>query len=165
MKAPVYSCAICRIVRQPGEPWLLVVEKRWEDKVRVLEWEERLAGLPGVQCACSPFHVQQLVVHWMTTGALSYPMAHLEPGPKRILLWPKFRRTRGTEADPGIGRPVSELSVHRGSLNRILEEQPEALLPVLEALVSGLRKTGPSDGEAVAGRNDESVTELLPCPQ
>ena len=71
------TCSICGEASAPTGRWFLVAENSWEDKLKILEWNERLACHTGVHQACSVGHVQQLVVHWMTTGSLDYPFAQL----------------------------------------------------------------------------------------
>ena len=135
-----------------------MVEKHWEDKLRVLGWDDYLAAQEGVQCACSPFHVQQLVAHWMTTGTLDYPMAAATRPRRAVLPWPRLReRPKRAEAHASSGKPLGELSVHRESLTRVLQEQPESLLSILDALMSALR-TVPNElaGSIAAGEEDKS---------
>src|ERR1700752_2981693 len=85
-------CAICGDERSSGETWFLVVENRWEDRIRLLRWHDGLAGREGVHRACSARHVEELVVHWMTTGSLEYPFARTALGAKaherRFKRWP-----------------------------------------------------------------------------
>jgi hypothetical protein len=134
------SCAICHVRRQGEASWFLLVEKHWEDKLRVLGWDDHLAAQEGVQCACSAFHVQQLVAHWMTTGNLGYPMATSKPTRRVVLPWPKLQRLpKDIEAKQSGGKSLGELSVDRESLNRVLQEQPESLLSVLDALMNALK--------------------------
>jgi hypothetical protein len=37
-------CAICGGRRLGTDSWFLVAENRWEDKLQVLQWNERLAA-------------------------------------------------------------------------------------------------------------------------
>jgi hypothetical protein len=53
----------------------LVAESHWEDKLKVLEWQDELARRRGIYAAWSGEHVEELVVHLMTTGSLDYPFA------------------------------------------------------------------------------------------
>ncbi len=157
------SCAICQARRQGESPWFLVVEKYWEDKLRVLEWDDSLAGQEGVRCACSAFHVEQLIAHWMTTGTLGYPMAGSKRFRRAILPWPKPHwPPKPMEANSSRGKSLGELSVHRESLNRILQEQPESLLAVLDALMSALRSV-PDEPHSAVKRETEK--DSLACTQ
>ena len=69
------QCAICGEDKLAGQVWLLVAESHCEDKLKVLQWQDELARRHGIYAACCPNHVQELVVHWMTTGSLDYPFA------------------------------------------------------------------------------------------
>jgi len=69
------ECAICGEGRSAEQVWFLVAESHWEDKLKVLEWQDELARRRGIYAAWSGEHVEELVVHWMTTGSLDYPFA------------------------------------------------------------------------------------------
>ena len=45
----------------------------WTDQLRILRWDEKLAEHAEIHAACGVADVQQLVVHWLTTGNLDYP--------------------------------------------------------------------------------------------
>ena len=64
------ECTICGEERLAGQVWFLVAESHWEDKLKVLEWQDELSSRRGIYAACSGGHVEELVVHWMTTGSL-----------------------------------------------------------------------------------------------
>ena len=70
-------CTICGGQRTADDRWFLVTENHWEDKLKILRWTDRLATQVGIHRVCSPPHVRELVVHWMTTGSLDYPFAGL----------------------------------------------------------------------------------------
>jgi hypothetical protein len=69
------QCAIYGEEGSAEQVWFLVAESPWEDKLKILEWQDELARRPGIYAACSGGHVEELVVHWMTTGNLDYPFA------------------------------------------------------------------------------------------
>jgi hypothetical protein len=69
------ACGICGEEQTGNETRFLVAENRWEDKLTILQWNEQIASCPGIQVACGVNHVEELVVHWMTTGSLDYPFA------------------------------------------------------------------------------------------
>jgi hypothetical protein len=127
-------CAICGEERSASDIWFLIAENRWEDKLKVLHWPERLAAHEGIHPACSPAHVQELVVHWMTTGSLDYPFARtsLGAGPAR-----RYGKTRTPKSDVDFSGvlQIGELAVHRESVERVLAESPQSLKAVLDALL------------------------------
>lgn len=132
-------CSICGEEKSPGDTWFLVAENSWEDKLTVLQWDDLLAGCEGIQPACCADHVEELVVHWMTTGRLDYPFA-------RVALGGRTRR-HGRTSWPAQGDPksvkagrIGELLVHRESIERVLNESPESLKGILDALVGALRQ-------------------------
>lgn len=98
----------------------------------------------GMQAACSPSHAQQLVAHWMATGSLDYPFAHV--GAVAAPTAPLSEKTVNQDFSAQAGSHVlGELAVHRESLRRLLMESPESLVPVLDALVSALYKSDNGD--------------------
>ena len=154
-----YACAICGEQRRADDRWFLVAENSWEDKLKVLQWDDRLASQMGIHHACGSSHVEELVVHWMVTGSLDYPFAQVSTGLGRSIPVPKVRATTGKELDTMGARQIGELSVHRESLQRALEENPRSLKAILDALLSALeRDTKPLRKEQA---RDE---EPLLCP-
>jgi len=157
MDGRLHECTICGEACFDNPGWFLILEDRWEDRLRILQWHDGLAGQPGIHLACGAAHVQELVVHWMTTGSLDHPFARSGrrkiPVPRYTSLWP--RRAAGTAQR---ARQVCELAVHRESMTRVLGENPQSLKAVLDALVRALqpeerhRATGtqPNSGMAPA---------------
>jgi hypothetical protein len=134
------QCTICGDERSAGQVWFLVAESHWEDKLTVLEWRDELARRQGIYAACSAGHVEELVVHWMTTGSLDYPFATIghKPG-KRT----KGRRTfLPTIEAPDLrgARQIGELAVDRESVRRALKDDPESLRVILDELVHALER-------------------------
>ena len=132
-------CAICGGRRLGTDSWFLVAENRWEDKLQVLQWNERLAAHEGIQRACSAAHVEELVVHWMTTGSLGYPFARAGFGVKSL------RRSCARwdaiwDVDTKGAQLIGELAVHRESMERVLVESPQSLRAILDALLGALRR-------------------------
>lgn len=137
MKNGQVTCAICGEQRLDEGGWFVLVENRWTDRLKILAWNEALASADETHLACGAAHVQQLVVHWMTMGSLEYPFAKA-PGSRTIAKVRREREICKAETDLGSSRVVGELAVHRESLKRILEESPESLAAILEALTSAL---------------------------
>ena len=151
-----YGCAICGEERLSGKSRFLVAENRWEDKLAILHWDEKLVSRDGIQTACSISHVEELVIHWMTTGSIDYSFANTALGSAR------WRRWAGpnTRVDLTGARQISELAVHRESVERLLTENPQSLQGMLDALQDALRleTMGHSDGIQVQaqGRDEEA---------
>ena len=134
------QCAICGEERSGGQVWFLVAESHWEDRLRVLEWKDSLAARHGIYAACSAGHVEELVVHWMTTGSLDYPFATVGPKPEK----PKQRLgsvlPHLEEPDIRGSRLIGELAVDRESVRRALRDDPNSLLVILDELLNALER-------------------------
>jgi hypothetical protein len=117
-----------------------VAENSWDDKLKILEWNERLSAHHGAHQACSVAHVQELVVHWMTTGSLDYPFAQLLAVCRAA---PSRNVNHGISEFELDARPIGELSVHRESMQRVLRESPHSLKTILDALLAALRRENP----------------------
>jgi hypothetical protein len=145
------ACAICR-EEQPGdETRFLLTENRWEDKLTILQWNEHMASRPGVLVACNINHVEELVIHWMTTGSLDYPFARTAVG-SRGWLRPTMPHYR---VDLSGTRQLGELAVHRESMERVLAENPQSLQAMLDALLDALRRETVSESDSVIEREEE----------
>ncbi len=128
----IHICTICgREKTRSG--WFLIAENRWEDKLKILEWNDRVAWMSGVQEACSPSHALELVVHWMRTNSLNYPFERPKPASKT--------QTPAGRNDPDTSgvRQLGELCVHRESIGRVLDENPDSLSVILDELLFALR--------------------------
>jgi hypothetical protein len=138
----VQGCTICGEPRCGKQCWFLIIEDRWQDKLKMLHWDERLAALPGVHSACCAEHLQQLVVHWMTTGSLDHPFARAVYG---MAEYPRQRSPRpAMEQFESSGlRQIGELAVHRESMQRVLAESPASVQAILDALLSALQRDVP----------------------
>jgi len=97
-----------------------------------------LAKRQGIYPACCAGHVEELVIHWMTTGSLDYPFASVghkagrrTPGPGSLLPTIEEPDTRGA-------RQIGELAVDRDSVRRALRDDPESLRVILDELVHAL---------------------------
>ena len=139
-------CVICHEGHNESDGWFLLTENRWTDRVKIFGWNDVLASQPGVHAACCAGHVQQLVVHWMATGSLDYPFALSRPEHRCSILAPEKPAAVHAEPDASGSRVLSELAVHRESLERVLAENPESLAGMLHALLSAL---GTSSGSVI----------------
>jgi hypothetical protein len=128
-----YGCAICGEEGLSGKSRFLVAENRWEDKLAILQWDEKLVFRDGMQTACSMSHVEELVIHWMTTGSLDYPFA-------RTTLGSGWRQRPNSRVDITGGRQISEPAVHRESVERLLTENPQSLQGMLDGLREALQR-------------------------
>jgi hypothetical protein len=133
------ECTICADEKLAGQTWFLVAESHWEDKLKVLEWKDEVAARQGVYAACSAGHVEELVIHWMTTGGLDYPFATVgqkSPGHKRRASF------LPAVEEPNIrgARQIGELAVDRDCVRRALRDDPHALRVILDELVHALER-------------------------
>lgn len=139
-KPKAQQCTICGDEKSTGRMWFLVAESHWEDKLMVLEWQDEVARRQGIYAACSAEHVEELVVHWMTTGSLDYPFATV--GHKTC------RNIRGAGAflptieEPNTrgARQIGELAVDRECVRRALRDDPGSLRVILDELVHALER-------------------------
>jgi hypothetical protein len=156
MKTAEKVCSICGQPHWAEDGWFLLAESRWQDRVRILDWNDKLANQPGVHCACSAPHVEQLVVHWMTTGSLGHPFARPE---SEATFRPRRPRRKQVQAgtDTTGGRLIGELAVDRESMLRVLRESPHSLTSILEALVRAHRRD-------LEGVNDPGDWEEMQLP-
>jgi hypothetical protein len=137
------ACTICGEHKRRAQRWFLALEDRWQDKLKIVQWDERLAIQEGVHRACCPAHLQELVVHWMTTGSLDYPFAQTEPGPAAPVPGRHDEKAARGAFDGGSLKAIGELAIHRESMQRVLSENPESLRSILDALLSALQRDIP----------------------
>ena len=156
-KSRVYTCVICGEEKPDHDSWFLLAENQWEDKLKVLQWNEQLAKSGAL--ACSPAHVEELVIHWMTTGSLDYPFARTSTRPR----WrPRQPWRASCDLDMTGVRQIGELAVDRESIERVLSDSPQSLQTILDALMDALRQETSSLYKAVESEEEE---ELLAIPQ
>ena len=133
-----HVCAICGL-EQTAAPWFLVASNEWQDRLRIIRCKNDLVAGDDFRFLCCPWHVEQLVVHWLATGSMDYPFARSLPTAARM------RQESCESRNPENGaRLLGELTVDRESLARLLRENPYAFAPMLEALVTMLQKDGAS---------------------
>ena len=141
-----FTCTICGEYSNRGQGWFLIVEDSWLDRLKVLHWDETLAGHTQVHCLCSAPHVRELVAHWMATGSLAYPFASVSSPAQTVTIGSSHKHPDpGTEIKIQNDGLIGELAVHRESLERALSEHPQCLSTILEALLGALdhAPTGP----------------------
>ena len=142
----IFACTICGKENIDPRKWFLITENSWEDKLRILEWNDLLASQAGLHPACSPAHVQELVVHWMATGSVAHPFARTDLCSASGSRWsnigktPLLTRTNHT-------RTIGELVVHRESMHRVLSENPASLKSILDALQVALQPKNSGESE------------------
>ena len=134
------ECTICGDERSAGQVWFLVAESHWEDKLKVLEWQDELARRQGIYAACCTSHVEELVIHWMTTGSLDYPFATVGHKQKRRALGPGSFLPTIEEPDTRGARLIGELAVDRECVRRALRDDPESLRVILDELVHAVER-------------------------
>jgi len=136
-KTSLQFCTVCGEQKAPGQVWFLVAESHWEDKLAILEWNEQISYRKGMHRACCPAHVEELAIHWMTTGSLDVPFALAE---ERLDLGCRSSLPVALEADTRGARQIGELSVHRESMDRVLRESPDSLQIILDELSDALKR-------------------------
>ncbi|HXY13838.1 MAG TPA: hypothetical protein VEI26_04995 [Terriglobales bacterium] len=132
-------CTICGEEKSEGQVWFLVAESYWEDKLKILRWEDELATRQGMHSACCPAHVQELVTYWMSSGGVDFLLTHPEsvygsrgPGDSALPFV--------AEPDTRGAREIGELAVDRPSVGRALTENPDSLLIILDELRDALER-------------------------
>lgn len=139
MKSAPHNCALCGATKTAEKNWYLLAENHWEDRLQIFGWSERLAGRGELYCACGPNHVRELVVHWMTTGRLDYPFARVA-GSRPPVFIERIQSHNNKDINPReyATRALGELSVHRESIGRVLDESPLLLNTILQELAEAL---------------------------
>lgn len=164
-------CAICGTCGGGDSSWFIIVENHWQDKLKVLHWNEALAWQPGVRLVCCSEHVRELVVHWMATGSMDYPFAMTSPGDtfRRRKLFKALRPIQTLAPDLGKTPQIGELAIHRESMERILRENPQALAGVLDALLVAMadsrRKDSPGIPSELEFFSAPSRSKVVPPPR
>jgi len=158
--ASLQLCTVCGEQKSTGQVWFLVAESHWEDKLAILHWEDEISYRKGMHRACCPAHVEELVVHWMTTGSLDFPFAIAE---ERLQRMPGSSLPVVLEADTRGARQIGELSVHRESMDRVLRESPDSLQIILDELSDALKREAVGAAarlEATTGMSVGSIRQM-----
>ena len=158
--ASLQLCTVCGEQKSTGQVWFLVAESHWEDRLAILHWEDEISYRKGMHRACCPAHVEELVVHWMTTGSLDFPFAIAE---ERLQRMPGSSLPVVLEADTRGARQIGELSVHRESMDRVLRESPDSLQIILDELSDALKREAVGAAarlEATTGMSVGSIRQM-----
>jgi hypothetical protein len=133
------TCTICGNQKANGETWFLITENGWEDRLNVWKWHRQMAIGTSAHSLCSPPHVRELVVHWMTTGCLHYPFA-LAPGTFKNTRLTPVPLPRINDASEPVTRHLGEIAVDHEGILRVLRENPLSLNTILDELMIVLEK-------------------------
>jgi hypothetical protein len=137
----IQACTICGEEKSAAQVWFLLTESPWEDKLRVLQWHDEVAEREGMYQACCPAHVEELVIHWMTTGSLDFPFATTATMPRKLGRGMSIASLPTLlEPDTRGARQLGELAVHRESMGRLLNESPDSLQLILDELTRALQR-------------------------
>ena len=147
------QCRICGEQNRTGQTWFLVLQDTWLDRLKILRWNDRLAAHPQIHFVCSPAHVGELVVHWMATGSVAYPLLSANQQPKTSKLTGHHQPAETCDISPEA--LIGELAVHRESLDRTLRDHPEGLSTILNALLSAVEYS------ALSAHQTEKFEEML----
>jgi hypothetical protein len=157
--APPHSaiCTICGKQKKQAETWFLITENSWDDRLNVWKWHRQMATGTSAHSLCSPRHVRELVVHWMTTGCLHYPFASAPSRFKdaKLTLTPL---PKTNDASEPVTAHLGEIAVDREGILRVLRENPLSLNTILDELMIVLEKELLEEPEAEA--DDESQFAL-----
>jgi len=136
-KIDLQRCTICGSHKEEHRTWFLMTESCWEDKLNIWKWNDTMADRAAVHSLCSPRHVRELIVHWMTTGWLHYPFAQAHPNLTSFR--PKSRLGRkGQDDQRSSPYRLGEIAVDRNAVSRILLEDPLSLNTLLDELMMSL---------------------------
>lgn len=145
------ACAICGR-ENVSDAWFVIFNDPCLDKLTISQWDEAMSYTAELCVVCSPRHVEELVVHWMVTGSLDYPLA------SSTTAAPDRRKTSAAAATTNWKAPLAELVIHRESVTRTLGDNPYAFAPLLLALTSALR---PQDANESSSCNPDDELCLV----
>jgi len=141
-------CTVCGQQKNEDLGWFLIVQGHWNDTLKILAWEDSLADKQRIHRACCPAHVQELVCHWMATGDIEFLLPP-EPDAKSLASTPGPTLRAIAESSTEGAREIAELAVDRESMTRILNEQPESLLIILDELRDALERESAVHSEPI----------------
>src|SRR5581483_3821018 len=132
-------CTVCGEARSEDQVWFLIVQGHWNDTLRILAWDESLAVRKGMHRACCPAHVQELVCQWMATGDLEFLLSP-ERNSAILALATGSNLPEVMETTTEGGREIAELAVDREGIARVLNDNPDSLLVILDELRDALER-------------------------
>ena len=155
----VPECAISGRSRTLDDTWFLLVESRWQDKIKIPQWHDRLGRRASFHSVAAAVHAQELVVRWMTTGSLGYPFARTRIEPQARAHRP--RPGEVDDVDTRMGQQIAELAIHRESIHHILRDSHHFLTAILDALLQAFQRHKPESTTL----NDEELAEVCGAGQ
>ena len=141
----VPACTICGEEKTPAQVWFLLTQSHYADTLKVLRWQDQIAIRDGMFAACCPGHVEELVIHWMTTGSLNFPFATTAAPVRLRRRVPLVALPLVLESDTRGAHQIGELAVHRESMGRLLNEDPDSLQLILDELTRALQRESRCD--------------------
>lgn len=126
-------CSVCGLDTFRHKGWLMVIDNRWLDRLKILSWHPSLAKQEDVKSVCCRQHLKTLVAHWLTRASLRAVPVHALPP------IPIGSDPNATDVDLGpeaLGQFVGELTVHRESFSRVWSGSPESMECILDALIT-----------------------------
>jgi len=154
----IQRCTICGKEKEEDQTWFLITEGCREDKLNIWKWNKPMAARATVHSVCSPRHVRELIVHWMTTGCLHYPFAETYPA-LRSFKRKSALNTEVREDHSTVAHQLGEIQVDREAIVRTLCENALSLNVILDELMMTLEDVCTENSEAdfddalcVAGR-------------
>src|SRR2546430_4974876 len=144
-----HLCAICGDEKSAGGLWFLLAENRWEDKLKILQWDPQLAWQDRIRRACSgpcSGTCGPLDDDWKPQLSFARVSSDDKPAPEFEGAWPVR-----ADIDTHVARQIGELAIHRDSVKRVLSESPQYLKTILDALIAALqRESRTSEPDPVA---------------
>jgi hypothetical protein len=153
-------CAVCgHPVEDDAFSYLLTTNPA-TNRLTILRWNRNLSRSERARAACEPEHVLEMVAHWMGSGTLN--LTYAQGVTCRIRRNPDSALAVHPASACAQPVPISELTVNRESLRRVLEINPQALASTLDSLLEALQRDKSSGLAALPALNKTElrITEL-----
>ena len=124
-----FACSVCGLDTSHHDGWFLVVENRWLDRVRILDWHAALAARQDLKSVCGRAHLKTLLTYWLEQASLRLPPHNNDP----MML--TSDSARDDAAFCAGARVLGELSVFREAFSRVWTGSPETLEAIVDALI------------------------------